>query len=141
MADGLRLCERVERYVCPKCHAIEFAGRENDVLVLIRTRTGRCGELAILFTSFCLALGWQARLMFTKLDDHLWVEVYANGAWLPLDASAPDVERLVKDPYLFERWGWHLDQVYAVEPGRLPELVDTYRQAKVQVLEEPHQTR
>lgn len=114
------LCGRVERYVCMQCHAVEFSGRENDVLVLMRKRQGRCGELAILFTSFCIALGWRARLLFTRGDDHLWTEVEVAGKWLPLDVSAEDTERLIKDRYLFHKWGWELVDLFALEPGKLP---------------------
>ena len=122
-------CDRVERYVCGRCHTVEFSGRENDVLVLIRKRQGRCGELAILFTSFCIALGWHARLLFTKDDDHLWTEVEVAGKWIPLDPSAEDTERLIKDRFLFQKWGWKFKDVFALEPGKLPMNVgETYRQ-------------
>jgi len=119
-------CQKVERYVCPKCHEVRYAGRENDVLVLMRIRTGRCGEIAIFFTSVLLALGYKARLMFTQGDDHLFTEVYNAGEWLPIDIAAPDVRRLINDRGLYRRWGWKLVDLYAIEPGKLPVLVDTY---------------
>ena len=116
------LCRRIERSVCPECHSVRVASRENDPLVILRTRTGRCGEFAILFTSIMLALGHHSRLMFTRGDDHLWNETYVNGAWRPIDVSAPDVGRLIVDRYLFQKWGWKLKDLYAIEPGKLPVL-------------------
>ena len=125
------LCRRIERSVCPECHRVRVASRENDPLVILRTRTGRCGEFAILFTSIMLAFGHHSRLLLTVRDDHVWTEVRVRGKWVPVDVSAEDVSRLIGDRYLFERWGWRLADLYAITPGQLPILVgETYQKLK-----------
>lgn len=129
-ADKDSLCGRVERWVCMNCFEVEYVGRENDVRILMHTRKGRCGEFSILYTSFLLALGFHARLIAAILDgdDHLWAEILIGDSWLPLDVSAEDPERIMKDKYLFQNWGWKLERVYAIEPGKLPvDVSETYR--------------
>ena len=49
------------------------------------------------------------------------------GQWVPVDIAAKDVRRLINDRYLFEKWGWKLVDLYAIEPGQVPVLVETYR--------------
>jgi hypothetical protein len=119
-------CAKVERAVCPRCHRVRLASRENDVLVLLRTRTGRCGEIAILYTSILIALGYRARLLFTLGDDHLWTEVRIGSEWVPVDVADKDTQRLIKDRFLFVKWGWKLADLYAIEPGQMPVLIDVY---------------
>jgi hypothetical protein len=119
-------CYKVERYACARCHAVRMVSRESDPLAILRTRTGRCGEYAILYTSVLLALGHQARLLVTEQSDHVWTEVRIAGTWVPVDASAEDPERLIKDRLLFHKWGWKLDDLTAIEPGKVPMLVGGY---------------
>lgn len=121
------LCRKVERYACLSCHRVRTVSRSNDVLEILVSRTGRCGEFAIAYTSILLALGYHARLMFTLLNDHLWTEVRIGSKWVPVDVAAEDVQRLIKDRFLFERWGWKLGDLYAIEPGKMPLLDYSYR--------------
>ena len=65
--------------------------------------------------------------MFTPGDDHLWTEIHVRGQWVPVDVAAKDVRRLINDRYLFEKWGWKLVDLYVIEPGQVPVLVETYR--------------
>jgi len=124
-------CGKIERYACPACHRVRVVSRENDPLVLLRTRVGRCGEFAILYTCIMLALGHQVRILLAVDDDHVWTEVRVRGAWVPVDVSAEDVSRLIDDRYLFAKWGWKLSDLYAITPGQLPILVgETYQKLK-----------
>jgi len=131
-ADQDSLCNRMERWVCVQCSEVKYVGRENDVMILMRTRSGRCGETAILYTSFLLALGMHTRFVAAILDgsDHVWTELRVRNVWVPIDVSAlNDPERLIKDRLLFSKWGWKLQRVYALEPGKMPvEIGETYRQ-------------
>ena len=124
-------CGKIERYTCPSCHAVRVVSRENDPLAILRTRVGRCGEFAIMYTCILLALGHQARLLLTLKSDHVWAEVRVRGKWVPVDVSAEDVSRLITDRYLFQKWGWKLVDLYAIAPGQLPVLVgETYQKLK-----------
>lgn len=113
-------CFKIERYLCLKCRHVEVVSRENDVRVLLKTWRGRCGETAILFVALCLAAGWRSRLVLFEDDDHVIVEVFDNGQWNPIDPSVVDSDRLLKNIYLYQSWGWHLKQVIAFEPGKKP---------------------
>ncbi len=123
-------CRKVERYVCLKCHDVRVATRENNPLILIKTREGRCGEHAILFTAFCLALGMRARLVVAKDADHVWTEILMSqfsDRWTPVDPSVEETDRIEQDPNLFKRWGWKLTNIVAYEPYQDPvDVSDVY---------------
>ena len=127
------MCDKVERSACNACGIVELHSRERDVLLIMKLRAGRCGEFNNLFVSFCLALGWKVRSIAAILDgdDHVWSELYQGGKWIPIDVSAEDPERLIKDQFLFQKWNWKLEHVYALEAGKLPVLIDTYRKVQV----------
>ncbi len=121
-------CRKIERYVCPRCHALRIVSRESNPIMIVQTREGRCGEHAILFTAFCNALGMQARLVVFKDDDHVITEVFTDGRWLPVDPSVENADRIELDRDLFKRWGWKLTNVVAYEPYQDPvDVSETYR--------------
>lgn len=129
--SGMMTCRKIERYVCLKCHDVRITSRENDPLILIKTREGRCGEHAILFAAFCLALDMRARLVVFKDDDHVTTEVLsAENLWVPVDPSVRDTDRIAHDPGLFKRRGWKLTNVIAYEPYQDPvDVSETYGRA------------
>lgn len=60
---------RVELYSCANCPGLETRfPRYNACITLARTRIGRCGEWANLFTGICRALGLDARLVMDWTD-------------------------------------------------------------------------
>ncbi|CED82140.1 Peptide:N-glycanase [Phaffia rhodozyma] len=77
---------RVELWKCQKCGRIERFPRYNDCRMLMKTRKGRCGEFANLFTLFLRAAGFRARYVW-NLEDHVWNEYHSEsiGRWVHLD--------------------------------------------------------
>lgn len=63
---------RVEVTMC--CNTPTKFPRYNDVVTLLETRKGRCGEYANCFTFFCRCLNYDARLIHGNFD-HVWTEV------------------------------------------------------------------
>jgi len=65
---------QVEMHVCivPTCNGNFRFPRYNDPAVLMRTRVGRCGEFANLFTLFLRALGFRAQygMCLLMISDH-----------------------------------------------------------------------
>ncbi|KAF8514079.1 hypothetical protein JB92DRAFT_176389 [Gautieria morchelliformis] len=68
-----RRANRVEMHVCkdPKCNGNFRFARYNNPAVLMRTRVGRCGEFANLFTLFLRAMGLRAQYVWNR-EDHVW---------------------------------------------------------------------
>lgn len=94
--DGVR----VEQYRC--CNRIIKFYRYNDVLQLLQTRKGRCGEWANCFTFLCRCLGYRARYIYST-EDHVWTEVYSTlqNRWIHVDPS----DNVVDAPLMYEH-GW-----------------------------------
>lgn len=76
--------------------------RYNNVWMLLKTRRGRCGEAANLFTCLCRALSYESRYIYDP-SDHVWTEVYseAQKRWMHCDAC----ENLLDAPLIYEQ-GW-----------------------------------
>lgn len=62
---------RVEVSSC--CNTPTKFHRYNDVVQLLQTRRGRCGEYANCFTFLCRCLDYDARLVLANFD-HVWTE-------------------------------------------------------------------
>ncbi|XP_063702376.1 peptide-N(4)-(N-acetyl-beta-glucosaminyl)asparagine amidase [Culicoides brevitarsis] len=99
---------RIEQYRC--CNRIINFYRYNDVLQLLQTRKGRCGEYANCFTFLCRCLGYRARYIFST-EDHVWTEVYSTlqNRWIHVDPS----DGVVDAPLMYEH-GWKQNIRYVI---------------------------
>ncbi|HUR53621.1 MAG TPA: transglutaminase-like domain-containing protein [Gemmataceae bacterium] len=88
----------VERWVNQNMRAIEFSQAMATADNVAKTLSGDCTEYAMLGASMCRALGVPSRtvlgLVYAPGRDgkpflayHMWFEVFAEGQWLPLDAT------------------------------------------------------
>ncbi|GJJ12401.1 hypothetical protein Clacol_006643 [Clathrus columnatus] len=112
---------------CPVCHTTPLklvstpsptdeerqggAGRvELDLSVLMRTRVGRCGEFANLFTLFLRAVGLRAQYIWNK-EDHVWNAYWspAQERWIHVDSC----EATRDQPLLYSK-GWNKFMTYCL---------------------------
>ena len=88
----------VERWVNQNMRAIEFSQAMATADNVARTLSGDCTEYAMLAAAMCRARGVPSRtvlgLVYAGGRDgkpflayHMWFEVFAEGQWLPLDAT------------------------------------------------------
>ena len=96
---------RTELYLCGKCGGQHRFPRFNNVIKVLETRRGRCGEYSVLFLRMLRLLGYQVRWI-VDWADHVWIEVlYSNGTsdrrWIHADPC----EAAVDEPLLYESWG------------------------------------
>ncbi len=89
----------------------------------MRTRLGRCGEWAQLFTTFARAAGFRARLVM-DFTDHLWTEVsIPDKGWRMCDSC----EGQYDVPLLYEGgWGKKLTYVFGLEPTYIVDVTRRY---------------
>jgi hypothetical protein len=88
----------VERWVNRNMKAFEFSQAMATADNVAKTLSGDCTEYAMLSAAMCRALEVPSRtvlgLVYAPAKDgkpylayHMWFEVYADGQWLPLDAT------------------------------------------------------
>jgi hypothetical protein len=88
----------VERWVNANMKAMEFSQAMATADNVAKTMSGDCTEFAMLSAAMCRAAGVPSRtalgLVYATGRDgkpylayHMWFEVYAEGQWLPLDAT------------------------------------------------------
>ena len=88
----------VERWVRQNMQAVEFSQAMATADNVAKTLSGDCTEYAMLAAAMCRAVGVPSRtvlgLVYAPgpggkpfLAYHMWFEVYAEGQWLPLDAT------------------------------------------------------
>ncbi|XP_044736762.1 peptide-N(4)-(N-acetyl-beta-glucosaminyl)asparagine amidase [Chrysoperla carnea] len=121
LRDGLR----VEIYICDNCLKTTEFIRYNDPSILLKTRRGRCGEWANVFTLICCALGWDSRVVFGS--DHCWTEIYLDTKkrWVHLDPC----EMAYDTPLMYEvGWKQELTYVFAYSPNEVQDV--TWRYSK-----------
>lgn len=105
---------RVELHLCTSefgpCEGNTRFPRFHDPTYLMRSRVGRCGEWANLFTLFLRAVGLRARYVW-NVEDHVWNEYFspAAGRWLHIDSC----EAARDQPLLYDR-GWGKKMSYAI---------------------------
>lgn len=97
--DGVR----VEAFNC--CNTSTKFYRYNDIVHLLQTRKGRCGEFANCFTFLCRCVGFDARYVLATFD-HVWTEVYSvnKKRWIHVDPS----DNVLDAPLIYEH-GWKRD--------------------------------
>ncbi|EJU04706.1 hypothetical protein DACRYDRAFT_75589 [Dacryopinax primogenitus] len=104
---------RVELHKCqtPNCGGLHRFPRYNDPAMLMKTREGRCGEWANLFTLFLRAVGLRARYIWNR-EDHVWNEYFSptEQRWVHIDSC----EAARDKPTLYERgWGKKMSYIFA----------------------------
>lgn len=111
---------QVELHKCqnPSCGGLRRFPRYNDPAMLMKTREGRCGEWANLFTLFLRAVGLRARYVWNR-EDHLWNEYFSpsQNRWIHIDSC----EAARDQPTLYEKgWGKKMSYVlaFSVEGAR-----------------------
>ncbi|CAE6532392.1 unnamed protein product [Rhizoctonia solani] len=109
---------RVELHVCTgengACDGSFRFPRYNDLKYLMRTRLGRCGEWANLYTLFLRAVGLRARYVWNK-EDHVWNGYFspAAGRWIHTDSC----EAARDQPLLYDR-GWGKKELARITAAR-----------------------
>lgn len=102
----------VELYACENGDGNSFRfPRYNDLRALMKSRIGRCGEFANLFTLMLRAVGLRARYVWNA-EDHVWNEYYSPGMqrWVHLDSC----ECARDESLLYDRgWGKKMSYVLA----------------------------
>ena len=100
---------RTELYLCGKCGGQHRFPRFNNVIKVLETRRGRCGEYSVLFLRMLRLLGYQVRWV-VDWADHVWIEVLyskdtagetINRRWIHADPC----EAAVDEPLLYQSWG------------------------------------
>jgi Transglutaminase-like superfamily len=88
----------VERWVNQNMKAFEFSQAMATADNVAKTLSGDCTEYAMLAAAMCRAVGVPSRtalgLVYAPARDgkpflayHMWTEVYADGQWVPIDAT------------------------------------------------------
>lgn len=128
---------RVELHVCAgengACDGSFRFPRYNDLMYLMRTRMGRCGEWANLYTLFLRAVGLRARYVWNK-EDHVWNEYFspAAGRWIHTDSC----EAARDQPLLYDRgWGKKMSYVFAFSVDGASDMSRGYVQNSNEMLQ------
>ncbi len=97
--------------------------RFDFVPTLLKTRIGRCGEWAILFTAVLNSIDKRARLVL-DFTDHVWTEFYsAIGEWKHIDSTLTP-SQAIDNPFIYQdQWHKNLTKIIAFEPNMPPEDV------------------
>jgi transglutaminase-like putative cysteine protease len=88
----------IERWVNQNMKAFEFTQAMATADQVAKTLSGDCTEYALLAAAMCRAVGVPSRVAVGLvhapgrdgkfyLAYHMWTEVYADGQWLPIDAT------------------------------------------------------
>ncbi|KZT57911.1 hypothetical protein CALCODRAFT_495562 [Calocera cornea HHB12733] len=104
---------QVELHQCqnPSCGGVRRFPRYNDPAMLMKTREGRCGEWANLFTLFLRAVGLRTRYVWNR-EDHIWNEYFSprEKRWIHIDSC----EAARDQPTLYEKgWGKKMSYIFA----------------------------
>ncbi|CAE6515720.1 unnamed protein product [Rhizoctonia solani] len=131
---------RVELHVCTgengACDGSFRFPRYNDLKYLMRTRMGRCGEWANLYTLFLRAVGLRARYVWNK-EDHVWNEYFspAAGRWIHTDSC----EAARDQPLLYDRgWGKKMSYIIAFSIDGTSDVSRGYVQNSNEMLQRRH---
>jgi hypothetical protein len=94
---------RTEISRCLKCGTQLRFPRINNPAMLLKTRSGRCGEFANCFCLICRAVGLDARWVM-DFSDHVWVEVWIESRGRYVHADPCEIS--LDAPMLYEA-GWN----------------------------------
>jgi hypothetical protein len=109
-----------EMYCCPKCLNVYRFPRFNNMLKVLETRRGRCGEYSILFQRMLRLLGYQTRWI-ADWTGHVWVEALISSPrtlescggldqWIHVDPC----EAAINEPLIYQGWGKNLTYIVAI---------------------------
>ncbi|KAJ3123361.1 peptide-N4-(N-acetyl-beta- glucosaminyl)asparagine amidase [Nowakowskiella sp. JEL0407] len=118
---------RVEIYKCGSCSNHTRFPRYNDLIKLMQTRRGRCGEWANVFCLFTKAMGFESRYVH-DYTDHVWVEIYseAKDRWDRYQFIAI-VAKAQKHLIPHEAgWGKNLDYIFAYGTYEVVDVIMRY---------------
>jgi len=101
--------------------------RYNRIAILLRTREGRCGEWANLFTAMMCSIGYHARLIVNPVDDHVWTEVYVCPmGWIHVDSTLL-YPQCMNHPEVYLTSMYHtMKQVLAFSPAGVEDVTRKY---------------
>uniref|UniRef100_A0A6G1S633 Peptide-N(4)-(N-acetyl-beta-glucosaminyl)asparagine amidase n=1 Tax=Aceria tosichella TaxID=561515 RepID=A0A6G1S633_9ACAR len=116
--------KQVESWICDR-DGFEFTFvRHNEPAILLRTRTGRCGEWAMCFFVILRALDYHARIVHDSAD-HVWTEVWSETKkqFIHVDPC----ENTVDSPLLYETgWGKKLEYCFAMSQYEVQDVTKRY---------------
>lgn len=121
---------RVEIFTCTSCspdrREVARFPRYNNPVVLLDTKTGRCGEWANCFALICRAAGFEVRHV-RDYTDHVWVEVYSESLTPNRWVHADPCENAYDKPLLYETgWGKKLTYIIAVSNDDIQDVTPRY---------------
>ncbi|KZW02866.1 hypothetical protein EXIGLDRAFT_813283 [Exidia glandulosa HHB12029] len=117
---------RVELYECETGDGgTSRFPRYNDLRVLMKSRVGRCGEFANVFTLMLRAVGLRARYVWNA-EDHVWFYYSPGlGRWVHLDSC----ENARDEHMLYDRgWGKKMSYVLAFSTDGVRDVSRAYIQ-------------
>ncbi|XP_034935210.1 peptide-N(4)-(N-acetyl-beta-glucosaminyl)asparagine amidase [Chelonus insularis] len=123
---------RVEIHMCKQCNTEEEFPRYTDSEILLKTRTGRCGEWANTFTLICRSLGYEARIVYDQTD-HVWTEVWLINShrWVHVDPCEDTYDR----PLLYEKgWNKKLSYIIAFSKDEIQDVTWRYTRNQANVM-------
>lgn len=114
----------VEMYQCINCgNKYEFP-RYNDIITLLDTRKGRCGEWNNCFIAILRSLDINVRYIWNA-EDHVWCEYYSNKQkrWIHLDSC----ENSYDQPLLYNAgWNKKMSYVFAIHKSYIVDITYKY---------------
>lgn len=135
----------VELYTCSSCFSdrreVARFPRYNNPVVLLDTRTGRCGEWANCFALICRASGFEVRHVYDHTD-HVWVEVFSTSLkpnrWVHVDPC----ENSYDNPLLYEvGWGKKLTYIIAISHDDIQDVTPRYSKNFQEIVSRRHEVR
>jgi hypothetical protein len=120
-----QLVRKIETHTCNKCGETQLFPRYNDVLEIVKARTGRCSEWSILFGAILNSVSMEARIVHDYLD-HCWNEVRLDGKWIHADSTL-DYPSSLDHPHFYEQnWKKNYLYVLAFTSDKLEDVTQKY---------------
>lgn len=116
---------KTEIHTCSKCGAEKTIPRYSDVLQIVKTRYGRCGEWSILFGAILNSVSVESRIAYDYLD-HCWNEILVDGKWFHADSTF-QYPHSFDNPHYYEK-NWKKQYVYilAFSPDKIEDVTERY---------------